>query len=203
MDRKPYPSDISDDEWAFVSPSLTLMTADAPQRSHDLREVFNGLRWIARAGAPWWMMPNDLPPWEAVYQHMRRWLRAGVFEAVVHDVRVMLRLADGRTEPPSAAILDSRTRQSTPESGPRTGQAWVTRIVRRLFEHARDWQLWASLAGHLPLLAEAAPEAFLAAVERGLVSEPPMLVNLFTDAQHYPMESSPHTGLLWALELLA
>jgi transposase len=121
MDRKPYPSDVSDDEWAFVAPSLTLMTEEAPQRSHHLREVFNGLRWMARTGAPWRLMPNDLPPWEAVYQQTQRWLRAGVFEAVGHDLRVVLRLAEGRTEQPSAAILDRRTRPSTPESGPRAG----------------------------------------------------------------------------------
>jgi transposase len=121
MDRKPYPSDVSDDEWAFVAPYLTLMTEDAPQRTHPLREVFNGLRWIARAGAPWRMLPNDLPPWEAVYQQTHRWLKAGVFEAIVHDLRVLLRLADGRTAQPSAAILDSRTLQSTPESGQRAG----------------------------------------------------------------------------------
>nr|MDQ3829855.1 transposase [Candidatus Tectomicrobia bacterium] len=48
------------------------MTEDAPQRNHPLREIFNGLRWIARAGAPWLMMPNDLPPWEAVYQQTQR-----------------------------------------------------------------------------------------------------------------------------------
>ena len=66
------------------------MTEDAPQRNHPLREIFNGLRWIARADAPWRVMPNDLPPWEAVYQQTRRWLRANVFEAMVHDWRVVL-----------------------------------------------------------------------------------------------------------------
>jgi transposase len=121
MERKAYPSDVNDDEWAFVAPYLTLMTEDAPQRNHPLRDIFNGLRWIARAGAPWRMMPNDLPPWEAVYQQTRRWVRADVFEAMVHDLRVVLRLAEGRTGQPSAAILDSRTLQSTPESGPRAG----------------------------------------------------------------------------------
>ena len=121
MDREPYPSDVSDEEWAFIAPYLILMTEEAPQRSHNLREVFNGLRWMARAGAPWRMLPNDLPPWEAVYQQTQRWLRAGVFETVVHDLRGVLRLAEGRTEQPSAAILDSRTRPSTPESGPRAG----------------------------------------------------------------------------------
>ena len=65
--------------------------------------------------------PHDLPPGAAVYQQTQRWRRAGVFEAVVHDLRVVLRLAEGRTGQPSAAILDSRTLQSTPESGPRAG----------------------------------------------------------------------------------
>jgi transposase len=121
MERKSYPSDVSDDEWAFVAPYLTLMSEEAPQRAHELRDVFNALRWIARAGAPWRMMPNDLPPWEAVYQQTQRWLKARVFEAIVHDLRMLLRLAEGRQEHPTAAIMDSRTLQSTPESGTRAG----------------------------------------------------------------------------------
>ena len=121
MNRKPYPSDVSDDEWAFVAPYLTLMSEAAPQREYSLREVFNGLRWIVRAGASWRMLPNDLPPWHVVYDQTRRWLKAGVFEAMVHDLRALLRLAAGRAEQPSAAILDSRTLQSSPESGLRAG----------------------------------------------------------------------------------
>jgi transposase len=121
MKRTPYPSDVSDDEWSFVAPYLTLMTEDAPQREHDLREVFNGLRWIVRTGAQWRMMPHDLPPWAAVYQQTQRWLKAGVFEAIVDDLRAVLRLAQGRNEEPSAAIFDSRTLQSSPESGHRAG----------------------------------------------------------------------------------
>ncbi len=119
--RKPYPSDVSDDEWEFVAPYLTLMKADAPQRTHDLREVFNALRWMVRAGAPWRLLPNDFPRWEAVYQQTQRWIAAGCFEAIVHDLRVILRLADGRQPEPTAAIFDSRTVQSTPESGARAG----------------------------------------------------------------------------------
>jgi transposase len=121
MERKAYPSDVSDDEWAFVAPYLTLMTEEAPQREHSLREVFNGLRWIVRAGAPWRMMPNDLPPWYTVYQQTQRWINAGVFEEMVHDLRALMRLAKGRKEQPTAAIFDSRTLQSTPESGERAG----------------------------------------------------------------------------------
>ncbi len=121
MNRKPYPSDVSDEEWAFVASYLTLMREDAPQRDYSLREVFNGLRWIMRTGAQWRMMPNDLPPWYTVNQQAQRWLKAGVFEAMVHDLRCVLRLAQGRNEQPSAAIFDSRTLQSSPESGARAG----------------------------------------------------------------------------------
>src|SRR5215212_4065371 len=103
--RKPYPSDISDEEWAFVAPYLALVREDAPQREHDLREVFNGLRWGVRTGSPWRYMPHDLPPWEAVYQQTQRWLKAGVFEEMVHDLRVLLRLSEGRAPEPTAAIL--------------------------------------------------------------------------------------------------
>jgi transposase len=121
MERKAYPSDVSDAEWALVAPYLTLMTEDAPQRDYPLREVFNGLRWMARGGSSWRMMPHDLPPYYVVYQQMRRWLKAGVFEAITHDLRAVLRIAEGRQEMPTASIFDSRTLQSTVESGARAG----------------------------------------------------------------------------------
>jgi len=121
MSRKPYPSDVTDAEWAFVAPYLMLMKEDAPQRDHELRAVFNGLRWIVRTGAQWRMIPNDLPPWYSVYQQAQRWIAAGVFEDMVHDLRALLRLAKGKKEQPSAAIFDGRTVQSTPESGERAG----------------------------------------------------------------------------------
>src|SRR5882672_4701437 len=118
---KPYPSDVSDEEWSFVVPYLTLIRLDSEQREHDLRAVFNALRWLVRSGAHWRMMPHDFPPWPAVYQQMQRWLRAGCFEALVHDLRVLVREHAGRGAQPTAMILDSRTLQSTPESGARAG----------------------------------------------------------------------------------
>ena len=103
------------------------MTDDAPQRRHSLRELFNGLRWIVRAGASWPLMPHDLPPWEAVYQQTQRWLQADVFAHIVHDLRELLRIAAGRNAQPSATVLDSRTLQSTPESGARAAYAGAKR----------------------------------------------------------------------------
>ena len=119
--RKPYPSDIRDEEWSLVVPYLTLMKEDAPQRAYPLRELFNALRYVIRYGIAWRAMPNDLPPWHAVHQQAHRWLAAGCFEALAHDLRAVLRLAAGRTEEPTAAIIDSRTLRSTPESGTRAG----------------------------------------------------------------------------------
>jgi transposase len=121
MNRKSYPSDVSDAEWEFVAPYLTLMNPDAPQREHDLRAVFDAVRWLVRCGAPWRYLPGDFPPWAAVYQQTQRWIKAGSFEAIVHDLRELLRLAVGRQGQPTAAILDARTVQSTPESGARAG----------------------------------------------------------------------------------
>jgi transposase len=72
MARKPYPSDVTDEEWDFIAPYLTLMKEDAPQREHVPREVFNGLRWIVRTGSQWGYIPHDLPPWQAVF--LVRWL---------------------------------------------------------------------------------------------------------------------------------
>ena len=119
--RKLYPSDVSADEGALVAPYLTLLPESAGQRSYPLREVFNGLRYIVKTGAPWRWMPNDLPPWEIVYQQAQRWLRAGCFEALAEDLRVLLRLSARHEAQPRAAIIDSRTLHSTPESGARAG----------------------------------------------------------------------------------
>jgi transposase len=97
------------------------MTEAAPQREHSLREVFNGLRYIVRTGSQWRFMPNDLPPWYTVYQQTQRWLKAGVFEDIVRDLRMLLRELAGRNPQPSAAVFDGRTLQSSPESGERAG----------------------------------------------------------------------------------
>lgn len=119
--RKSYPSDVTDAEWAFLLPHLTLMREDAPQRGHDLREVFNAIRSVVKTGCQWRMLPHDPPEWTAAHRQARRWIRAGVFEQVAHDPRMILRLVEGREAQPSATILDGRTLRSPPESGARAG----------------------------------------------------------------------------------
>jgi transposase len=121
VERKSYPQDVTDEEWLFVLPYLLLSREDSRSRRHSLRELFNGVRYIVRTGNQWRYMPNDLPPWPAVYQQMRRWMEAGVFEVLVADVQELLRHFGGRRGQPTAVCIDSRTLQSTPESGARAG----------------------------------------------------------------------------------
>lgn len=121
MKRVGYPSDVSDEEWDFVRSYLCLLSEDVPQRRHNVREVFNAVRYVARSGCSWRMLPHDFPRWEIVYQQTRRWIAAGVFEEMAHDLRALIRQLGGREPAPRAAIIDSRTLASTCESGARAG----------------------------------------------------------------------------------
>jgi transposase len=147
--HNPYPSDVTDQEWEFVVPYLCLLPEDAGQRVYNLRDVFDALRWLVRSGAPWRYLPSDFPPWEMVYQQTRRWLAAGCFEAIVHDLRAILRFAAGRELEPTAAIFDGRTIQSTRESGSRAGYDGSKRR-RGSKVHAAVDPLGPLLAVHVP-----------------------------------------------------
>jgi transposase len=139
--RKSYPSDVTDGEWEFLLPYLTLMREDAPQREDALRELFNALRYVVKTGCQWRFLPHDFPPWTAVYQQARRWNEAHVFEAAAHDLREMIRLAMERGPHPTAVVLDERTLQSTPESGGRAGFDGTRRnMARRCMSR---WIRWA------------------------------------------------------------
>jgi transposase len=73
------------------------------------------------AGQAWRMMPHDLPPWPTGYQQSQRWLKAGVFDTSVKDLRTVLRLGQGRQAEPSTALFERRPLPSTPASGARVG----------------------------------------------------------------------------------
>lgn len=134
------------DEWDFVAPYLALIREVSPQREHDLRETYNALRWIMRSGAPWRMIPNDLPPWAAVYQQVQRCIATSEFESMVHDLRELLRIAAGRGSEQTAVVIDSRTLQSTPESGYRAGYDGAKR------RKGSKAHIAVETLGHLPAL---------------------------------------------------
>lgn len=117
--QKRYPSDVEDAEWDFVLPYLALISPDATQRKHDLREIFNAVRYVVRTGIAWRYLPDSFPPWAAVYQQWQRWVAAGVFEDIVDALRELLRVQGGKDKQPTAVIYDSQTLQGTIESGER------------------------------------------------------------------------------------
>ncbi len=110
-------------------------------------------------------------------------------------------LREGLAE--TVAVMGARS-DSTLFADSASGQERANRIVRRLLDKANnEWRVWASMSYYLPLLAEAAPEVFLDSTEKGLAGDDPVLVNLFAEGKNSLFSSSPHTGLLWALERLA
>ena len=122
MRRRPgYPSDVDDETYLFLLPYLVLRPEDAVQRKYPLRAVLNALFWMSRTGAQWEFLPNDLPPPDVVRLQAARWFASGCFENAVHDLRILTRVQQQRGAEPTAIIIDSRTLQSTPESGARAG----------------------------------------------------------------------------------
>jgi transposase len=179
--HNPYPSDVTDQEGEFVVPSLCLLPEDAGQRVYNLRDLFDALRWLVPSGAPGRYLPSDFPPWEMVSQQTRRWLAAGCFEAIVPDLRAILRFAAGRELEPTAAIFDGRTIQSTRESGSRAGYDGSKRR-RGSKGHAAVDPLGPLLAVHVPpakeqeraqvgVLAKAVPEVTGESVELAYVDQ--------------------------------
>jgi transposase len=143
--------DVSGEEWALVAPYLTLMKAEALRRDWDLRELFNGMRWIVRTGSPWRLMPHDLPPYYTVDQQAQCWFRAGCFGAIAADLRVLIRLEEGKTEQPTAAIIDcpEGTRRAMGPSRTATGAAMTKLSARggrsctwRSTRWSSSWRWW-------------------------------------------------------------
>lgn len=121
MVRRGYKTDIDDETYQFMLPYLVLKPEDAPQRKYEIREMVNALFYVARTGVQWEMLPHDLPPAEIVRQQAQRWFERGCFENMLHVSRIFSRVQQCKNAEPSAVILDSRTLQSTPESGHRAG----------------------------------------------------------------------------------
>src|SRR5436190_23527584 len=118
--RKSYPSDLSDKEWALLEPLLPPPKHTGRKRKYEVREIANAIFYLLRTGCPWRMLPHDLPPWQAVYQHFRRWRNSGVWQQLNDTFRIELRVLegrDGREGSPSAAIMDSQSVKTSEKGG--------------------------------------------------------------------------------------
>ena len=109
MKRKPYPSDLSDEQWRLIEPLLPPEKAGGWPREVDLREVLNGIFYLVKDGIAWRYMPHDLPPWGTVHFFYRQWRRDGTWEKILDVLRTRVRHKDGRKKSPSAAIVDSQS----------------------------------------------------------------------------------------------
>lgn len=110
-----YPSDLSDEQWRLVAPVLR----EACGRSGRLprRELLNAIFYVLKTGCQWRYLPQSYPHWTAVYSCFRRWSHNGTWDKVVEALRVEMRYSQGRTLPPSAAIIDTQTVKTTEKGG--------------------------------------------------------------------------------------
>ena len=119
MNRKAYPSDLSNEQWARLEPHLPKPQRRGSPRRVNLREIVNALLYLSRTGCQWRMLPHDLPAWETVYAYFKQWRDDGTWERLNRELRIEVRLNEGKDAEPSAAIVDSQSVKTTETSGER------------------------------------------------------------------------------------
>lgn len=113
MQRKLYPTDVTDKQWAILSPLIPLAKTGGRPRRVNLREVVNAIFYILCGGCTWRMMPHDLPAWKTVYHYFRLWRMSGVWQRMNQALREKVRHQVERQPTPSAAIVDSQSVKTT------------------------------------------------------------------------------------------
>ncbi len=118
MERQPYPSDLSDAQWRILEPLLPPAKPGGRPRKVNLREVVNAIFYVLRTGCAWRYLPHEFPCRQTVYHYFRAWRLDGTWQRVNDALRTKTRLAAGREQSPSAAVLDSQSVKTTEKGGP-------------------------------------------------------------------------------------
>ncbi len=117
--RKPYSTDLSDEEWRILEPLVPEAKPGGRPRTHEARELLDAVFYAVRGGCAWRLLPHEFPPWKTVYHYFRAWRIDGTWERIHAALRASLRRCSGRKDTPSAAIIDSQTARTTERGGPR------------------------------------------------------------------------------------
>jgi len=127
MSRKPYVSDLTDEQWALIEPLIPPAKPGGRPRKTEMREVFNAILYLLRTGCCWRLLPHDLPPYTTVSEYYHQWRREGLWERLNASLREQVREQAGREKEPSAAIIDSQSVKTTDKGG----RSVVTTPVRK------------------------------------------------------------------------
>lgn len=140
MERNPYPTDVTDDQWQLIEPWIPAAKPGGRPRTTSTRAVVNAILYVVRTGCAWRLLPHDFPPWRTVYEYFRAFQEDGVLERLHDALREQVRSAAGKEKTPSAAALDSQS-VKTAEKG---GRAATTRARKSKAASGTSWSTrWA------------------------------------------------------------